>query len=245
MKNQEAKFILSAYRPSGADAGDPMFAEALKQAQQDPNLAAWLSREQAHDASMAKKLAEIKPPAGLREAILAGSRVSGPKTTSRGTLRWIVMGAAAAILVSAATMTWSKWTGGEAGKLAQFAMHDLAHAEHDGHGVEVKALQAKLGDPGTRLTAHLNLPFTALRDTGCRTVAMDGREVFEVCFNRNGTWFHLYAIKEQPTLGTGRKGAVTIAQRDKFSCATWNDTSSGYRYAVVSDAGLDAVKSLL
>ena len=33
MKNQEAKFILGAYRPDGRDAGDPAFTEALAQAE--------------------------------------------------------------------------------------------------------------------------------------------------------------------------------------------------------------------
>ena len=36
MNNQEAKFILSSYRPNGADARDALFQEALQQVRQDP-----------------------------------------------------------------------------------------------------------------------------------------------------------------------------------------------------------------
>ena len=39
MTNERAKFVLGAYRPNGADAKDPTFAEALEQAKHDPNLA--------------------------------------------------------------------------------------------------------------------------------------------------------------------------------------------------------------
>jgi len=37
MNNQEAKFILAAYRPGGQDASDPLFAEALEQVRRDPD----------------------------------------------------------------------------------------------------------------------------------------------------------------------------------------------------------------
>ena len=44
MNNQEAKFILGAYRPGGRDAVDPMFSEALAQAGRDPELRAWFEK---------------------------------------------------------------------------------------------------------------------------------------------------------------------------------------------------------
>src|SRR5206468_40161 len=77
MNNTEAKFILNAYRPNGRDATDATFAAALQQAKADPALGAWFAREQSHGAAVAAKLRAIVPPAGLREAILAGGRVSG------------------------------------------------------------------------------------------------------------------------------------------------------------------------
>jgi hypothetical protein len=41
MTNESAKFLLSAYRPNGTDAHDPVFKEALEQAPCDPELATW------------------------------------------------------------------------------------------------------------------------------------------------------------------------------------------------------------
>lgn len=51
MNNDEAKFLLSAYRPGGRDAADPSVAAALDQAKRDPALASWFERQQAHDRS--------------------------------------------------------------------------------------------------------------------------------------------------------------------------------------------------
>ena len=62
MDNQEAKFILSAYRPGGQDASDPRFAEALEQARRDPVLERWFSESIAFDAAMTEKLGAIAVP---------------------------------------------------------------------------------------------------------------------------------------------------------------------------------------
>jgi tRNA 2-selenouridine synthase SelU len=74
MTNDEAKVILGAYRPNGQDAADALFCEATRQAQQDPQLAAWFARAQGLDALMRGKLRELAPPPGLKEAILALGR---------------------------------------------------------------------------------------------------------------------------------------------------------------------------
>ena len=49
MNRDEAMFILSAYRPGGADAHDAQFAEALDLAKQDAELAAWFAVQQDRD----------------------------------------------------------------------------------------------------------------------------------------------------------------------------------------------------
>ncbi|MBC8040705.1 MAG: hypothetical protein H7Y06_09195, partial [Opitutaceae bacterium] len=72
MNTNEAKFILRARRPDGRDDADPRFQEALEQARRDPALAAWMAREQAFDEAVAARLRAVEPPAGLRDAILAG-----------------------------------------------------------------------------------------------------------------------------------------------------------------------------
>lgn len=72
MDKEHAKFILQSYRPDGADAGDPAFAEALQLAAEDRELGEWLARERAHDSIFVQQLSSLDIPEGLRDEILAG-----------------------------------------------------------------------------------------------------------------------------------------------------------------------------
>src|SRR5207249_50201 len=83
MDNQEAKFILNAYRPGGQDASDPRFAEALEQARRDPVLECWFVDSIAFDTAMTEKLRAVAVPVDLRENIVAGVKISRPLRWSR------------------------------------------------------------------------------------------------------------------------------------------------------------------
>ena len=244
MNNQEAKFILSGYRPNGGDAGDEMFGDALRQAQQDPALAAWFAREQAYDQAVAARLAEIAPPAELRADILAGVRAS--KRSPRR--RWSVpawAGVAAAVMVGAAVAFWPVPLAPVPDRLADFAFQDMGR-DHDGmHGETASALQARLSDPRTRLGEGVPLDFAALKTTGCRTLAFRGHSVLEVCFQREGSWFHFYVVRSEdfPDLPAG--GKPRIVHRDGLYAASWADPARGFHYVVVGDAGAEAVRNLL
>jgi hypothetical protein len=43
MSIEDAKLILSAYRPGDQDADDPQFREALELTRHDPDLARWIA----------------------------------------------------------------------------------------------------------------------------------------------------------------------------------------------------------
>ncbi|MEO1858003.1 MAG: hypothetical protein ABGY95_11665 [Rubritalea sp.] len=71
MDNTQAKFLLSSFRPDGADAHLPEFADALKLAAENRELGEWLAHERATDAAFAKALNDVPIPNGLRDEILA------------------------------------------------------------------------------------------------------------------------------------------------------------------------------
>lgn len=70
MDKEEARFILRCFRPDGADAENPDFAEALAWAAKDRELGEWLARERARDADFANALNSVSIPSILREEIL-------------------------------------------------------------------------------------------------------------------------------------------------------------------------------
>ena len=71
MDNTQAKFLLSSFRPDGADAHLPEFANALKLAAENRELGEWLAQERATDAAFAQALNDVPIPEGLRDEILA------------------------------------------------------------------------------------------------------------------------------------------------------------------------------
>lgn len=75
MNNDEAKFILRAYRPDGQDAADPQFADALAQARLDPELARWFAEQTALDRAIGAQLQSVRVPADLKATILAGRKI--------------------------------------------------------------------------------------------------------------------------------------------------------------------------
>jgi hypothetical protein len=242
MNNAEAKFILQGYRPDGTDANDAAFRAALDQVQRDPVLREWFNRQQAFDAAVSAKLNAVPAPAGLREAILAGGRVTVPDTTRPVWWRssaWLAAAAGVAVIFATTLAFWPK--SAEASiAFAEYVLKDAAHdTTHGGHGTD--ALQAMLGDPANRLSGGLPISFAALRQAGCRTVTFQGREVLEVCFNRDGIWFHAYIGQRSdfPALAA----APAFLEKDGLSVASWADAA--HVYLVAGKAGRAALERLL
>lgn len=233
MNIPEAKFILGAYRPDGRDAADPAFAEALALAARDPELGAWLEGQRALDRAVAGKLQSIAPPPGLRASILAGGRVSRPRRQSwwsapvLAAAAVLVLGLAAAVLAPRlGRPTWSD--------LADRAMGDLAsaHADHDGAPEGLAGLQAELGGAAAPLSAGLKLDLDELRRKHCRSVRVGGREVFEVCFTRDGVWYHLYAAKRSDFAPPDATVGGDVQVKDGFSARAWADARNVYALVV-------------
>ena len=104
-------------------------------------------------------------------------------------------------------------------------------------------MQAALSEPSSRLGAGLPINFAALRDTGCRTLTVGGHDVLELCFNRDGQWFHCYVARRADFPALAIAAAPQIAQRGKMAVASWAEAS--HVYVVASPAAMDAVKRLL
>jgi hypothetical protein len=76
MDKEHAQFILRSFRPDGADAADPDFAEALQLATADLELASWLATERTYDRTIADAFAAMPVPETLRGEILASLMVT-------------------------------------------------------------------------------------------------------------------------------------------------------------------------
>ena len=62
MNLEQAKLILSSFRPNGADAEGPAFAQALELAVSNEELGLWLASERAQDLAFAEILNDVPIP---------------------------------------------------------------------------------------------------------------------------------------------------------------------------------------
>jgi len=243
MNNAEAKFILQGYRPNGADADDATFHDAIEQARKDPALGEWFAKQQAFDAAVSAKLAQMPAPADLRAAILAGGRMSENAPARR---HWwnrpMGMAAAAgiAVMLGAGVVLWPK----QAAAFSEFALADAKlSAIHGGHGHENNELQAVLNDPATKLGQKLPINFANLHETGCRTISFKGHDVLELCFKRNGVWFHAYFARKADFPRVALNTTPAFEDRGSTAMASWADAE--HLIVVVSKTGRKNLEALL
>ena len=195
MDNDEAKFILRAYRPSGADAADPKFADALEQAKRDPSLGKWLSDEQALDRAIAGKLQRVTVPADLRESIFAGVMVSASPAWWRNGYVQFAMAACLLVALGAAFSYSLSRRRAAINQVAQVAIEDVLHGHHGNRGEAVAQLENVLENASFHLSdGAMPVNLTALESNGCRVVQIGGNNVAEICFARSGKYYHLYVM---------------------------------------------------
>lgn len=241
MNNEQAKFILGAYRPDGRDAGDPTFAEALAQARSDPALGAWLAREQAFDGAVAAKLRTVAPPAGLREAILTGARVSTTPVRRRWrTPAWLAMAASFAVILGLAGTFWFRSVHpapAALDRLAKFALVEPFSAHTGPHADKLGTFGAWLRNPVNRLAAVPAVNLNLLRSQGCRSIDIAGHQVFEICFQHGTGTYHLYIGRQADfTPGPGETAPVFF-ERGKRIVAAWANHQLVYVLMAVGNTG--------
>lgn len=240
MDNEEAKFILRAYRPGGADAGNPTFTEALEQARRDPDLGKWLEREQALDRAVAQKLRAVTPPAGLRETLLTGGRVSRTPRLWWQQSSWIGLAASVALILGL-SVGWPQLRARNlVTNVSVSAMDDVLHGQHGSTGEPAGQLQAFLSEP-THHLASVPLPIDPekLRATGCRTLSLAGHEVLELCFVRSGKEYHLYVMTAKEPLPRSPR----IEERPGAAAVAWSDQR--YGYVLATPDGAAALQAVL
>lgn len=236
MKHKEAQLILRAHRADGRyRRDDPLFAQALEETDRDPALAAWLAREHAVDTVIAHKIDGIQPPPGLRDAILVGARAS--RLTRTGWRRPAWLAAAAAVILAAGlpTVFWfNRPASVTLASFGEFSLGELVGSGHQ-HGTSpaYTALAKAVSTVPLPFHTGLSVDLDQLRATGCQSFTVAGREVFELCFERNGVWYHLYVMRR-----TSRRDGIpgdepVLLQHGSQAAAVW--ATSSHLYSLVTD----------
>lgn len=233
--NEDPRLILAARRASGQDDADPAIAAALAAAQQDPALRAWADEQQQTDDALVRKLRQVQPPPGLREAILAGAKVS-----RRGWWAWFdqpawrnfrnseLLAVVALVLMFAVALASrlfvsspSNWQ--LAGAIEVAKLESAAGAiEHVAGDIgEIRTWLA-----GKTCPSPANLPpqMRGLPIHGCSRSNWRGQPMSIVCFDfGSGKEVHLVTISRVDIPAEPPVGAPEYAEVNGYQTASWSE----------------------
>ncbi len=244
MTNEEAKYILQAYRPNGADVGDPMFQPALEQAKQDVELGRWLEEQQAFDRAVSTKLRMVEPPVELLGAILAGATVG----RLEGRLwwrqpKWLAMAASVLLVFSVGLAGLLTTRANASDELPVFAMDYVTGGFFlSQHNTNVDELRSWLSKQNAPLPKELPAGFAQLRGLGCKTLEYRGKEVSLICFGE-GKEYHLFVARRDDFPLMSASAVPQFLVRKGHASAAWSDDKN--HYIVVTDDSLKALKECL
>jgi hypothetical protein len=180
----------------------------------------------------------VQPPAGLREAILAGARMSRPVPFWRRP-QVLALAASVAIILGLAAAWPALRPPADAERLALGVLEEVdSTAHHEAMPHPRGMLRTLLTDPATRLAGGLPLGFEQLKADGCRSLRIAGRDVLEVCFERGGE-FHLYVARRNDFEGDN---APMFRERGTLASVAWMDER--HAYVLVTGEGAATLRTV-
>jgi hypothetical protein len=257
MTPEQAKAILSLYRPGSADDNDPAFAEALALAnaprhpgrwasQPDPELSRWFQEHCSAYLSVRGKLREIQPPAGLKDQILAEYKSHlTPAPARPRILAWSLAGA----LLAAIALTVFLVRRDQARDFRLYRDRVVAQALRRAYPMDIEtndlaAINQYLAGKHAPTESVLPRSLKSAQPVGCAVVDWHGKAVTMLCF-RTGKPLEQYEVADL-WLFIAQQNAVshvpagvarTDAQVDRIATAAWTQDGQLYVLGVLGDEG--------
>ena len=235
MDNDRAKMILSAYRSDGADASDPIFAEALAQAQRDPELARWFAEERALGERMHAALQSERPPVDLKDALLLAANVGRMPAHRSWWARPVWLAAAAAAIVLFAGLAFFALKPDRAPMTLAGVTSEMARLQREDR-ISLGAMTSdpvqiqrwlKEHDGPSDFAAPAGL--ASQMRLGCQVLDINGNKVSLVCFQVGGQQMvHLLVIDRRRLSDPPVVGKPILMQEGELAFATWTEGDRTY-----------------
>jgi hypothetical protein len=224
VNNQEAKFILSAYRTGGEDATTGEFALALEQVARDPDLATWFSRQRSFDAAISDALCSVLVPRDLRANILAGAKISRRHFwPSRSAL---LAAAASLMLLAGIASFWTRqphldrW---QSDALAVLSSFSSGQPTFDHEGTDSRDLQRWLEAHNAPGAETIPVALQTLPTLGCKTISSGGKTVSIMCFRmQDGQLVHL-VVSDMSHLSRPPPPQPKFLRQNEWITASWTE----------------------
>ena len=243
MDSQQAKRILTLYRPGCVDDADPQVAEALAQAQRDPELGRWLEQDRAIEEAIQRKFRDIPVPAGLKQRIVADRTAISPLAWWRQPA-WLAATAAVVILLIAGGF-WYRSQGGDdfASYRKQMVRFVAKPYKLDFRANDLAQIQ--------RTVAGMGWPSDYVVPKPLQTVALEGgcalkwrdHKVTLICWSYYYNYW-LFVVERAAIPDSPADGAPPqFKQFSKITTASWTAGDKVYIVAAIGDEQL--VRTLL
>ena len=242
--NEDPRLILSARRPGGEDDHEPEMAAALADARSNRTLADWAAKEADVDRKFADSLRMVQPPAGLRDRILTGARVSRQSGGSEGgwferrafgVLRYSEVVAIAAIfMMLGVALVYNyfiqapderPWQLFAAAKAAEIEAGTVLIEHEDS---QYASTAGWLGERAAPAMATLPPGLKASSLFGCSTMKWNGKPMSITCFSLGaGKEAHLVCIDTQ-NIPDSLSTVPVWKEVGGYTTAQWTDDGKAY-----------------
>ncbi len=236
MNRTEVRQILSAYLPDETEA-EPMFAEALQEAAQDPELSQWWKEEQIFDQAIAGKVQRIPVSPELKSRLLLAGRAVVP--VRRQWHRQIAL--LAAVLALFAVIFGVRQTRLQpAASLADYRDEMMSFVKVmpplEFETSELPRLLAHLKQSGAAADIAIPVKLRQLEPAGCRTLRFRGHDVTLICFNRpDGRRAHLFVMKDDAVSRAQDTRSRGYEAAGEWTTAVWSEGGQTYLLAMQDD----------
>ena len=249
MNNESAKMILSAYRPNGADAHAPAFAEALGQVRRDPGLAHWFAEERALDEQMRIALQTLRPPASLKNSLLLSAELPRLPAAYSSWHKpvWLAIAASIVLLLGVGyfALRPSARLGTLAGVTSEVAqMYAESSISLGSMTSNDDQIRQWLKDHGAPHDFAVPAKLASQRELGCQVIDIGSLKISLICFQISGQpMAHLLVIDRSLLADAPVIGQTVYMQDDAVSFASWSDTNR--TYILASEVGAEDLRKLL
>jgi hypothetical protein len=257
MNDEEAKKILSLYRPGTPDRSDPDFSKALEQvkthpapengkAAPDSELTRWFLEHRSSYLGIRAKFQKIPVPATLKERILAETKV---RPASIIQFRPMVLLQAAAVLamcVGLAALFWRSHGREDDFETYRIRMTRSALQPYSMELTSHDLPSIKTYFAGRKAPTDYVLPdgVSKAQLVGCSVLHWQGQPVSMLCF-RSGqplppgqsTDLWLFIVDQASVRNSPSAELPTMAQVKKLMTATWSRDGKTYILAAGGDEG--------
>jgi hypothetical protein len=253
MNRQEAKEILSLYRPGTADADDSSFAPALRLCEDDPELKQWFEQHCTVYEVLRNKLKQITVPDALKEQILAERKVHVQKVSRRPAVIGgaLVVAALALIAVVVSLLLPPRDDRSLVAYREQMVTKALRFYAMDVETDKMEKVRTYLASVKAKGDFVLPNGLQSARLTGCAAITWHGRPVSMICFDSGrphppGTmisdlWLFVTDRKSVPQDAVASSPVLSTV--NSAITATW--TANDQLYVLVAEGDEALIKKYL